>query len=44
MSEVHSKIPFDTTSGKYRNSWQTSQEEQVIFRSVKTNRPPIGCL
>jgi hypothetical protein len=29
MSEVRSKIPFDSSSGKYRKSWQATQEEQV---------------
>ncbi len=31
MSEVISKIPFDSSSGKYRASWQTSQAEQDAY-------------
>jgi hypothetical protein len=35
MSEVRSTIPFDSSKGLYRKTWQTSQAEQV-FKSNQT--------
>lgn len=35
MSEVRSKIPFDASSGKYRASWQQTQEKQVSIMSMR---------
>lgn len=29
MSEITSRIPFDRGTGKYKNTWWESQEQQV---------------
>ncbi len=44
MTEVRSTIPFDSQSGKYRASWQATQEEQNAYddlqrRKVHPQRP-----
>lgn len=33
MSEVRSRIPFDNSTGKYRASWQPTQEDQVSHQT-----------
>jgi len=35
MSEVRSRIPFDTSSGNYRASWQQTQDDQVSLGPLR---------
>ena len=42
MSEVRSKIPFDQSSGKYRKSWQATQEEQVSNRHTVSSSTTLS--